>query len=291
MTLLVKVRPGSASRKTRRPHSGNAFPPTRPPRRLASDCMFQCRWRFRPPLRLVPLGVLAALSLGAQVAQSQQGTATLVVYIVDLATQRPVPGAEVILVGGRRSITSDSAGQGEFGGLATGVHILQVRAVGYAAGSSMMELGRAEVHKARVELKPLAYELPPVVVPGEQRSIPRRFAEFERRRQQRMGTFITREDIDRRDPRSLADLLQSVRGIREVCTGVYACSVTMARSPNCLPAYFVDGRESNLFPAGTTPTKDIYGIEVYLGPSETPAEFLGTGSGCGVIAIWTKSAP
>jgi hypothetical protein len=237
------------------------------------------------------LALWATLSLAACVAQAQQGAAAIVAQIVDLVTQRPIAGAELVLAGGRRSTTTDSAGQGEFPGLSAGVHILQARAVGYAPGSSMMELKPAEVHHVRIALKPLAYDLPPVVVPGEQPEFPRRFTDFEHRRERRMGTFITREDIERRNPRSLADLLQSVRGIREVCSGVYDCSITMARSPNCPPTYFVDGRESSVFPAGTTPTKDIYGIEIYLGPSETPAEFLGAGSGCGVIAIWTKSAP
>jgi hypothetical protein len=247
-------------------------------------------WRPPVPGFVIPY-LLVTLCLGVSSAQAQRATATVVVHVVDLATQGPIAGAEVILLGTRLSAKSDSAGRSQFTGLTKGVHLLQVRAVGYAAGSSMMDLGRTQVFEVRVELQPLSYELPPIVVPGERLASPKRFADFERRRERGMGTFITREDITRRNPRSLADLLQSVRGVREVCSGVYDCSVTMARSPNCLPAYFVDGRESNVFPAGTTPTKDIYGIEVYLGPSETPGEFLGTGSACGVIAIWTNSAP
>ena len=40
-----------------------------------------------------------------------------------------------------------------------------------------------------------------------------------------------------------------------------------------------------------TPPKDIKGVEIYRGSSETPGEFTGSNSACGVIAIWTKSSP
>ena len=32
----------------------------------------------------------------------------------------------------------------------------------------------------------------------------------------------------------------------------------------------------------------IYAIEVYSGPSQTPPEFNRTGSDCGVIVFWTR---
>ena len=37
-----------------------------------------------------------------------------------------------------------------------------------------------------------------------------------------------------------------------------------------------------------TPISDVYGIEIYRGPGEVPAEFGGSNAACGVIAIWTK---
>jgi hypothetical protein len=35
----------------------------------------------------------------------------------------------------------------------------------------------------------------------------------------------------------------------------------------------------------------VYGIEVYRGSGEIPAEFGGSTAGCGVIVMWTKSRP
>jgi hypothetical protein len=40
-----------------------------------------------------------------------------------------------------------------------------------------------------------------------------------------------------------------------------------------------------------TPIRDVYGIEIYRGPSEVPGEFSGSNAMCGVIVMWTKSRP
>jgi CarboxypepD_reg-like domain/TonB-dependent Receptor Plug Domain len=244
-----------------------------------------------PRLALLAAGVCIGLPLTPSWAHAQQGAASIRIQVVDRVTQHPIAGVELKLLGSPLSTATDSSGNAEFTGLASGGYAIQAHAIGYGAGSSVIEVRTGEVGKVRLELQPVSVKLTPVVVEGKRDKESARFADFERRREHKMGTFVTREDIERRDARSLADLLQSVGGIREVCTGVYDCRVSMARTPTCLPVYFVDGRESSVFPAGTTPTRDIYGIEIYYGPAQTPAEFLGSTSGCGVIAIWTKSSP
>ena len=245
-----------------------------------------------PRYALLTACVGIGLPLTPSWARAQQGAASIRIQVVDRVTQHPIPRVELKVLGSPLSTATDSSGNAEFTGLASGGYAIQAHAIGYGAGSSVIEVRAGEVGELRLELQPVSVKLSPVVVEGKPDKVQMRFAEFEQRRKRIVGgTFITREDIARRDARSLADLLQSVGGIREVCTGVYDCRVSMARTPNCLPVYFVDGRESSIFPAGTTPTRDIYGIEIYYGPSQTPAEFLGATSGCGVIAIWTRSAP
>ena len=34
--------------------------------------------------------------------------------------------------------------------------------------------------------------------------------------------------------------------------------------------------------------RELEAVEVYRGPSETPVEYQGTGSGCGVMMLWTR---
>ncbi len=137
----------------------------------------------------------------------------------------------------------------------------------------------------------LPFELPEIVVKGKQPPFARRFADFERRRQGGMGAFVTQEQIERSNPTTLIDILVSIRGVQQVCI-TNDCVAKMVRSPpGCYPQYYLDGQESTAYFARHTPPHDVRGVEVYRGSSETPGEFQGSNSGCGVIAIWTKSAP
>jgi len=169
--------------------------------------------------------------------------------------------------------------------------VIEIGAIGYGKGSWKVSLTRGHTLTHSFDLDPLPYELPEVVVKGKQPPWVRRFADFERRRQAGIGAFITQEEIERVNPTSLIDVLVSVRGVQQVCI-TNECVAKMVRSPpGCYPQYYLDGRESTPYFARLTPPLDVRGIEIYRGSSETPGEFQGTNSGCGVIAIWTKSAP
>lgn len=168
--------------------------------------------------------------------------------------------------------------------------MLQVHAVGYIPSARSFDVltGQSTTHVFALTTIPPV--LPKVVVKGNAGSVGTRFEDFERRRALKRGQFLTRAEIEARNPVDLYDLLQTMRGIRTECLG-FACTVETSRSTHgCPPAYFVDGRLSTTF-GPSTPVRDIHGIEVYLGPAETPAEYMGPSSGCGVIAIWTKSSP
>jgi hypothetical protein len=168
---------------------------------------------------------------------------------------------------------------------------VQVHAVGYIPSAKAFDVATGQSVTHTFELTTV---LPPalanVVVKGHSASVGRRFEDFDRRRAQGRGQFLTRADIESRNSINLSDLVQTMRGIRTECVG-FTCRVVTVRAVNgCSPAYFVDGRMSTTF-GPTTPVNDIQGLEVYLGPSETPAEYLGPDSGCGVIGIWTKASP
>lgn len=231
---------------------------------------------------------LSVLHLAADLPA--QPTASIAGATVDAQTGMPIVGAAVTIPTLSRSATSDGTGKFLHAALEAGSYVVQVHALGYipTVKSFDVSLGQAVVHV--FELTTVPANLAEVVVSARGASVGRRFEDFDRRRAMKRGQFMTRVEIEARNAMSISDLLQNMRGIRFECLG-FTCSVETARSSHgCPPAYFVDGRLSTTF-GPSTPIRDIQGIEVYLGPSETPAEYLGPSSGCGVIGIWTKSSP
>jgi carboxypeptidase-like protein len=260
-------------------------------------CRVASPGRFSPAFLAL---VLALLYLGdaafSPVVPQQDSTAppdssAIEGQLVARATQAPIGRATVEIAGTRFATTTDSLGQFALTGLSSGRLLLEIHAVGYATASWRIRIKPGTVFTYVFEMDPLPYELPDVVVKGRQPLAVRRFADFERRRQSGMGYFLTQEHIERNHPATLVDVLVTARGVEQVCLS-NDCVAKMVRSPRgCYPQYFLDGVASTAYFARHTPPGDVRGVEIYRGASETPGEFEGSNSGCGVIVIWTKSSP
>ncbi len=219
-----------------------------------------------------------------------QSSGSIAGTTVDAQTGRPIVGASITIPTLSRSVISDDAGHFLHSTLDAGSYVVQVHAVGYIPSAEAFDVVTGQSVTYTFQLTTVPPVLTKVVVKGNSASVGRRFEDFDRRRALRRGQFLTRAEIDSRSAINLSDLLQTMRGIRTDCVG-FTCRVETTRSTHgCAPAYFVDGRLSTTF-GPSTPVRDIQGVEVYLGPSETPAEYLGPDSGCGVIGIWTRSSP
>lgn len=234
---------------------------------------------------------VASLSLVAQVLivspAIAQPVSAIAGTVVEQGTGAPVAGAQLLLHGDSLAILSDTAGSFQRLSVTPGTYLLEIRALGFVMASRVIVLVEGDTLQTVVELK--RAELPGVTVKGKLRPGYRRFNDFERRRKSGRGTFFTRSQIEKENG-DLSSLLRNVRGMREDCSGGH-CVVRMARSQiGCVPEYYIDGTLYTTF-GNSTPLLDIQGIEVYLGPSEIPPEFLGANAGCGVIVLWTKSAP
>ena len=220
-----------------------------------------------------------------------QGSGSISGTTIDAQTGLPIVGASITIPLLSRAVISDEAGHFLHSTLEAGSYVVQVHAVGYIPSAKAFDIATGQSITHEFQLTTIPPVLPKVVVSGKSGgSIGRRFEDFDRRRALKRGQFLTRAEIEARSAVNLSDLLQTMRGVRTECAG-FTCIVETSRSTHgCRPAFFVDGRMSTTF-GPSTPVRDIEGIEVYLGPSETPAEYLGPDSGCGVIGIWTKSSP
>jgi len=139
-----------------------------------------------------------------------------------------------------------------------------------------------------------------------------KYDDFFRRRRQGIGQFIDREEIDRRAPMEVIDLLQGRAGIKVSAQAPgMGSTIFFARCNEYPPKInvYVDGRKlfarSSLEGGpsvvsarrGTSTSiigemleridvHDVELMEIFRGPGELPPEY--NDGNCGAIAIWTR---
>jgi TonB family protein len=203
----------------------------------------------------------------------------------------PLAGAQLQVIGllGRGSTGSD--GTFLLAGIPTGPRMLRIRRLGFQPESVSVEVTPGGEARVDVRLEPIAQRMEAVVVEARERPVYRgRMARFWERRDRGVGTFFTAEDIDRRNPMQVTDLLRMVPGVQLVPQGYE--QMIYFRGMRCAPLIWLDGAPASagyLNPDNFAPNS-LAGIEVYSGPAQVPAELMwvrGAGS-CGVIALWTR---
>lgn len=246
-----------------------------------------------PFLRLRPaIGILvtAKLSLCAAPAYSQSGKSGLIGRIFDEKTNQVLTDVLIFVDSTRHDVSVSSQGRFVLSNLGSGQHRVEIRAIGYRPHVLQVSLLDGQVLEREFAMFFTGDKLPELAVEARNSKLLPRFADFERRRQNGMGAYITRDEIASRGYMKIGEAVRSVKGVRVNC-GEVDCIVHMARAPtNCFPTYYVDGRLARSF-AESTPMNDVQGIEVYRGAAEMPGEFTGAGAMCGVIVIWTRAAP
>jgi Carboxypeptidase regulatory-like domain len=232
-------------------------------------------------------GALLVASLEAQ------DRATLVGTIRDKTSGHGIANAQITLLGGGRFVVSDSAGKYLFPELAEGSANLLIRAVGFKPESLKVTLvaGHATERAIQLDSISLPTSLAAIDVSAPATEMNFRMVEFERRRANGRGQYLTEAEIMRMGAYSVPDALRILRGVVYECGGGGGCYVRMSRAPmQCLPEFIVDDHVMNDF-GPSTPIRDVVGLELYTGPSEVPAEYAGRNAGCGVVVIWTRSGP
>ena len=250
---------------------------------------------------------LAALVIaGRMPAQSVVGT------LLDSASQSPVVGARLILLDSTgtalTAVVSDQDGTFAVGIPHLGTFRFLVSRIGYPVVFSKPFAIDSTIN-ARISLslpsKPIVLDSVSVIASEAERRITYLVdAGFYRRKQVGFGHFLTRADIDKRDPQVLTDLLRGMSGVRVSCrSGFLACDVDMraARSMfyrgKCQPSVVLDGvvlRAGGIANKGDMTLDqllnpfNIEAIEVYPGPEGVPVQYSGYLSPCGAIIAWSR---
>jgi hypothetical protein len=249
--------------------------------------------RARPRWSRIPLAILllaAARLASAPPVASQAATSGLIGRIFDEHTNEAMVQALIVLDSVRRDVPVSSQGRFVLANLKPGHHRVEIRSVGYRPLVAELTLVDGQVLERQFAMVFTGEKLPELTVESRNSKLLPRFADFERRKQNGLGSYITRDEIRAKGYMNMGDALRTIQGVRVDC-GVVECLIHMTRATaGCFPIFYVDGRLARSF-AESTPMNDIQGIEIYRGAAEMPAEFSGSGAMCGVIAIWTRAAP
>jgi hypothetical protein len=189
---------------------------------------------------------------------------------------------------GSTAITGED-GRFALANLPAGTRSVQVRAIGYEPRTATVTLRSGGTATASVVLDKRVDVLAAVNVIEKQANRKRDLTGFDERRRQGMGSYLTREDIEKRSPISMTDALRTTAGLQIVPNGDGTNSV-LGRG-GCRPAVYVDGMQvmdgSTDLDAIVRPS-DVRGVEVYRSGSTVPAEYGGVGgNSCGTLLVWT----
>jgi hypothetical protein len=217
--------------------------------------------------------------------------------VVDAATLRGIRDVEVTLTDSAgvqpRKVVTDSVGLFRFALDGAGSYGLRAERLGYAATSvSVVQVERAEEVEIQLKMGVEAIPLEPLVVVTRRPERLGRLGEFYDRLEWmgKLGTgrFITREQIEARNPSETTDLFRTVPGLR--VTGSRNVVVTRAGA-GCPPAVYIDGmlitRDARSSINDFVAPQVIEGVEIYRGASEVPPQYHDR-AGCGAILIWTR---
>ncbi len=260
------------------------------------------------PIRVVRPAILAPLLtlLFAAALPAAAAAQTLGGMVVEEISLRPIGDVEVQIIyahnGNRVGPVLRTGADGRFGMRVpnSGTYELRFRRVGYHAQElTGIGLARNEVRNIEIVLKIQATTLAEVRVAPALSSRPFFMEGFEERRRMGVGTFFTREEIQRSGIQSLTNLIRGLAGVhvssRPGRSNVAGTPVNSMRI--CNMVLFLDGAMVTM-PTDPPdvifrnfemiPVQHIEALEVYRGRGSLPAQFGGPDVRCGAIVVWTR---
>ncbi|MDP2959271.1 MAG: carboxypeptidase regulatory-like domain-containing protein [Longimicrobiales bacterium] len=232
-------------------------------------------------------------AVGAQASPTgAPPTARLSGRVVDRQNLSPVSVARILLLHPTSeaqvaAAVSDSAGAFELPPVPFGTYAFHVERIGYKPVADSVTLSAGKDEDLTVQLVPEAVDLEPLVV-RVSRTTAYYMRDFEARRATGSGTFITRDQIERRRSNSTSQLLQSLGGVR-VAYGTRGEASLFVRG-TCRPHVYIDG--AAIHPGVSIDMavlpEDIEGMEIYS-TAGVPSQWSSGGT-CAAILVWTRPA-
>jgi hypothetical protein len=225
---------------------------------------------------------------------------------------KAVSGVVVSIAGTELRRETDGNGVFAFTDLPAGTVEVRTEHLGFNPLSYRVELEPGRSYDAVLDLTPRAIPLDPleVSVTVEERSPWLEIQGFYDRKLYGglNGHFITRSEIEKRDPRILTDLYDDLPGVRSFWIQPGQRTVRFRRATTitlsggnsgygCEPDYYIDGQryrdpletaavQATVADFNALPVDQVEAIEAYVGAG-IPIQYQGS-TNCGVILVWTR---
>lgn len=186
---------------------------------------------------------------------------------------------------------TDSSGFFLLPGLRAGAGTLSVRRIGFEPRDVALALADGRTDSLLIVLTVIAHTLPGVTTEVDP-AVELRLSDFYRHRQNGMGSYFDRKELEALRVTRISDALRRVPGVRVMSDrGRY--QVRVGRSSglrDCPPDFWIDGVRAPYLNIDDVPLRDVEALEIYKGPSSLPPELsnrFGNPS-CGAVVIWTR---
>jgi Carboxypeptidase regulatory-like domain len=238
--------------------------------------------------RLVPRAALLMTLVSSAVA-AQPRTGVITGSVKDQSGTL-LSNVEVVLPKTGATVHTDSLGRFVLSRLSPGMFDVSLRRLSYSPMMINLEVTEGDTTDVEVTLNSAAEILPTVVVKGKEER-KRQLDGFEHRRKIGLGHFITRAQIESRNPLVLSEMVRGTPGAQLTPTNIMGrMTLRFSRRADCPPAYFVDGQYLINYNIDDMPVRDVEGVELYAGFAGLPQEFakqMGI-QACGAVIIWTR---
>ena len=233
------------------------------------------------------LVAIRSLTLSVDTALRRERNAALT-GTIRTASGEPLAGARVTVPGTGAATVSSAEGRFAISGLPSGTRNVVVRQVGFVPLTVAVDFTTRRASQLSVALEKQVQMMNPVLVKAR-RDRALASVGFSDRKKGTLGSFVTRSDFEKRQPRLLSDILRTMRGVRVDVEDGRPVLRNRRDGRGCV-LLVIDGMRWESFTPGDTDdavsADDIAAIEVYSG-STVPPEFEGLNRGCLTVVIWT----
>lgn len=227
--------------------------------------------------------------------------------VLDALNAAPLPNAVVGIEASSRHTVTDASGAYRLNAVPEGRHTVTVRRIGFAPEEVIVHVGANATVQRNLVLTRV--QMLDTVTARADRAL----ISFEDNRRIGLGQFLDRAALEKQEGRKVGDVIGNFRGVallrgpggqagatssrgRQSIAGGTCNQLegTIIGTCNCAPMVYLDrillfdGRNGLIPNLNALSVVSVEAIEYYAGPAETPLQYSGLNSNCGVIVIHTR---